>query len=152
MVSAAAERRLYKLLTASSPGSLVNSSNTEIAKRSAAPTSMPLLFGTSVGSIGSIIGIESAEEGQLLSDIERNLRRTVDRDALGGMHHQAYRSFKSEYRNEASAGFIDGGLVEQLLEMSDEQVQQTLAGNNEHEIISERQRVFDIVEELQRTH
>ena len=110
-----------------------------------------LIFGTSVGSIGMVFTL-SAGQSQLLSQVERNMRRVVQ--GVGNLRQADYRAFKTEYRTDPAAGFIDGSFVEELTNLSKEEVEMAMQGGSEHETITGTtvEEVIRLVEELQRMH
>ncbi|PAV57341.1 hypothetical protein WR25_13738 isoform B [Diploscapter pachys] len=78
------------------------------------PFNHPLLYGTSEGSIGLIVrlpdeyGLFFSQVEKLISNRQKNCMR-VD--------HAAYRQFSVNKQVEATRGFIDGDVVESILDM-----------------------------------
>ena len=68
---------------------------------------------------------------------------------MGGLDHDAWRSFRDERRSEASHNFIDGDLIEAFLDLAPDQAAAVVAamgpGYNLEDITRK-------VEELQRLH
>lgn len=110
-----------------------------------------LIFGTSVGSIG-VVHTLSADQSKLLSAVERNMRKVVS--AAGNLRQADFRAFKTEYSTAPAAGFVDGTFVEELTNLSKEDVELVIQGGSEHERITDAtaEDVVRLVEELQRMH
>jgi len=72
------------------------------------------LFSTVGGSIGVIASLPY-KDFEFFSKVEGEMRKVVK--GIGGLEHQAWRSFKSERRRAESCGFIDGDLVETFLDL-----------------------------------
>jgi DNA damage-binding protein 1 len=131
------------------PGSLVmnlpdisaDNKENEISERIVATH----IFGTVNGSIGVIAPLNKPQYN-LLYKLETALEATIP--SVGSLSHRQFRSFYSERRaDEASAGFIDGDLIELYLELSPT-VQAEVAAklNINHAELTKR------VEELSRIH
>ncbi|SCV68143.1 BQ2448_264 [Microbotryum intermedium] len=137
---------LGELITSFSSGALVHQFDDTLAGL-ATPR---LVFTTSAGSIGAILEID-AETSKVLSELERNMRRVMD--SIGGLRQEEWRAFRSECQIASSAGFIDGDFVERFLAVSTSQVEQIMAGGNEHERITmSSDDVMRIVEGVSRLH
>ena len=110
-----------------------------------------VVFCTSVGSIGTVTTL-SANTSSILSSVERNMRKVVP--SVGHLKQSDYRAFKTEYHTDPAVGFIDGAFVEELLELSSEDVDRVMAGGTEHEKIidASKEDVIRLIEELQRMH
>jgi len=95
-------------------GSLVMDSvvETELKTRH----SESLLYGTVTGSIGMILPIEE-ESFEFLSRVEKKMEQ--QKEGIGGLRHEKYRSFRSCRRIEESPkkNVIDGDLIESLLDL-----------------------------------
>lgn len=70
---------------------------------------------------------------------------------VGEFDHQSWRQFKDERRTEPASNFIDGDLVESLLDLPPEKAQEIVSavwpgGEFSYEEVSRR------IEELQRLH
>lgn len=76
--------------------------------------SQPIMFGTNQGSIGMVVQIDDKWKKFLIA-IEKAIAASVK----NCMHieHSTYRTFVFEKRFEAPSGFIDGDLVESILDM-----------------------------------
>lgn len=65
----------------------------------------------------------------------------------------SFRSFKSPYRTSPSLGFIDGTFIEELTNLSVQDMEAVMEGSNQHERIDKsKEDVIRVVEELQRMH
>eukprot|EP00656_Telonema_subtile_P013974 TRINITY_DN17105_c0_g1_i4.p1 TRINITY_DN17105_c0_g1~~TRINITY_DN17105_c0_g1_i4.p1 ORF type:complete len:314 (-),score=102.11 TRINITY_DN17105_c0_g1_i4:157-1098(-) len=103
-----------------------------------------MIFGTVQGSIGLIVSLPEAVF-QLLSKLQSNLVRTIK--GLGGLKHGQWRSFCSERRTHEARGFLDGDLIEKILDLPAEQVQEAVTGTG-----STVDEVLLLVDELSRLH
>ena len=94
----------------------------------------------------------SADQSKLLSQVERNMRRVIPN--VGNLRQADHRAFKTEYRTDPAAGFIDGSFIEELTNLSKEEIEMVMQGGSEHEIITDAstEDVIRLVEELQRMH
>jgi DNA damage-binding protein 1 len=68
---------------------------------------------------------------------------------VGGLEHAQWRAFSNERRTEEARGFIDGDLVEQLLDLPPERQAQVAAAMGEGVTLEE---LIRRVEELSRLH
>ncbi|KAK4702664.1 DNA damage-binding protein 1, partial [Phenoliferia sp. Uapishka_3] len=109
-----------------------------------------LVYATSAGSLGVIAELD-ASSAKTLIELERNLRQVVE--GVGGLEHEAWRSFKSERTVKPPAGFLDGNFVQLFASLPKEKIEQVLAGKSEHERISNSEsELTKTVEELGRLH
>lgn len=130
-----------------------------------------LLFATSAGSIGVVASL-SAEAGQVLSGVERNLRAVVQ--GVGGLAQEEcvgclrclslasealtlrgnrYRAYKSDKESQPFSGFVDGLFVEQFLDLSPEEQDRVIAGRSDPERLAlGREEVGRLLEEVARVH
>jgi len=85
----------------------------EEAKGGAAHKQGMILYGTVSGAIGSIISIDDKTYTFMLA-VQKAVLTCVP--SMGGLPHDKWRSFKNERRTCAQRNFIDGDVVESLLE------------------------------------
>lgn len=119
------------------------------------PYSTPILYGTSDGGLGIIVQL-SAPFFAFVHDLEvRIAAMTVN---CMRVDHAQYRSFETEKRNELPSGFIDGDLVESILDMSRDTIEGVVEGlkmpleagkEQENATVEE---VLKVVEDLARIH
>ena len=84
-----------------------DNSNYSIGKES-------VLFGTISGAVGVILCIDD-EAHRFFSAVERGVRSILG--ALGGLQHDEWRSFHTDRKSCPQKNFVDGDLVERLLDM-----------------------------------
>ncbi|VDN05556.1 unnamed protein product [Thelazia callipaeda] len=75
----------------------------------------PILYGTADGGIGTIVQLSPALHAFLL-DIQHRLAAVVSNCLR--ISHAQYRTFETEKRSEVANGFIDGDLIETILDMN----------------------------------
>ncbi|PWN51805.1 hypothetical protein IE53DRAFT_313283 [Violaceomyces palustris] len=73
-----------------------------------------IVFGTASGSIG-IIAHVPASSGRLLSKLERNMEDLMDRESIGGIKCQEWRTLRTDHRVQAPVGFLDGDLLQHFV-------------------------------------
>lgn len=80
-----------------------------------------VLYGTINGSIGVIASLPQ-EQFAVLAELQTVLESYVK--GVGGFDHQKWRSYDSPFSRSQiqSSGFLDGDLIEQVLELSAEDV------------------------------
>lgn len=89
------------------------------------PTQGCILYGTVSGAIGLVTQIPF-DFYEFLRTLEERLTHTIK--SVGKIDHSFYRSYSSEYKQEACEGFIDGDLVESFLDLNREKMAETIAG------------------------
>lgn len=72
------------------------------------------LFGTVEGTLGCILGLD-ARTAAFFSCIERAMTQVIR--PVGDFSHQQFRAFDAERRVHPAHGFVDGDLVESLLDL-----------------------------------
>jgi DNA damage-binding protein 1 len=125
------------------PGSLVMKlPDSEISK---IPT---MLFGTINGALGIVASL-SVEQYQCLEELQNVLRHHIK--GVGGLDHAEWRSFQTAFLREDTecTGYIDGDLLEQILDLSHQDQEEILGklGGGE-----KADRVMRLVEDLSRLH
>jgi hypothetical protein len=75
-----------------------------------------LLFGTVSGAIGTILTL-TEESFRFFSTLERALKTVMTGIGVGGLSHDDYRGFFNERRSHPQRNFIDGDLVERVLDL-----------------------------------
>jgi len=105
------------------------------------------LYGSISGAVGVIASI-GVEHYEMLAKVQVALTKVIS--GVGGLQHTEYRSFQTPFaRNTAaSQGFIDGDLIEQILDLPVEGREAVFAELN-GEI--DQDTVLQFVEELSRT-
>ncbi|VDM57392.1 unnamed protein product [Angiostrongylus costaricensis] len=88
------------------------------------PIEKPILFGTVDGTIGLIVQLPE-KYFKFFSDVEKGVARETDNCMR--IDHAVYRQFTSEKIVDKAVGFIDGDLVESLLDMPQETAAAALA-------------------------
>ena len=86
-----------------------------------------LLFGTVSGVIG-VLATLPREQFEFLSALQAALNKTVG--GVGGLSHDAWRSFQNEHRHRAkngAKGFVDGDLIESFLDLRPEKAREVAA-------------------------
>nr|CAD2144530.1 unnamed protein product [Meloidogyne enterolobii] len=74
----------------------------------------PIIYGAADGGLGAIVQIEP-HIYSLLMDLQKSIASKTHNCMR--VDHSSYRSFFSERRTEAASGFIDGDLIETVIEM-----------------------------------
>ncbi|KAL4542634.1 hypothetical protein Ndes2526B_g09435 [Nannochloris sp. 'desiccata'] len=105
------------------------------------------IYGSISGAVGVIASI-GAEHYEMLAKVQIALTKVIS--GVGGLEHKEYRSFQTPFSKNtaASQGFIDGDLVEQILDLPVEGREAVFA-ELKGEIDPET--VLQFVEELSRT-
>ena len=105
------------------------------------------LYGSISGAVGVIASI-GAEHYEMLSKVQVALSKVIK--GVGGLDHEEYRSFQTPFAKDTaeSHGFIDGDLIEQLLDLPVERRQAVFA---ELKGEVDQDTVLQFVEELSRT-
>ncbi|VDM75949.1 unnamed protein product [Strongylus vulgaris] len=89
------------------------------------PIEKPILFGTIDGTIGLIVQLPE-KYFKFFSEVEKGVARETDNCMR--IDHAVYRQFTSEKIVDKAVGFVDGDLVESLLDMPHETAAAALAG------------------------
>eukprot|EP00658_Telonema_sp_P-2_P017812 TRINITY_DN16947_c0_g1_i3.p1 TRINITY_DN16947_c0_g1~~TRINITY_DN16947_c0_g1_i3.p1 ORF type:complete len:699 (-),score=194.23 TRINITY_DN16947_c0_g1_i3:207-2303(-) len=135
-----AEFHLGQFVNKFREGSLV----LKVPDSTAACTYPSMIFGTVQGSIGLVVQLPESVFCTL-SKVQSNLTRMIK--GVGGLKHSQWRAFTSETRTHDARGFIDGDLVEQMLDLPAEMVQEAANGTN-----STPEELLFLVDELSRLH
>ena len=108
-----------------------------------------VLFGTINGTVGLIASL-SKEHFDVLIQLQEAMRKVVC--GVGGLSHQDFRSFQSPFSKVSvpSSGFVDGDLVEQLLDLKSQSVDAVFSEMNASQ--GDRENIIKLVEELSRLH
>jgi DNA damage-binding protein 1 len=125
------------------PGSLVMKlPDSDLSK---VPT---VLFGTINGVIGVIASLPE-KDYKALTRLQDALRKVVK--GVGGLDHNEWRSYPSPFSRSAndSTGFVDGDLIEQLLDLKDDTLDAVLSGMNDY---GPPETILRLVEDLSRLH
>jgi len=83
------------------------------------------IFGSVHGCVGALVPI-SQDLYNLLIEIQTNLAKTIK--SVGKIEHGFWRTFLAERKIEPAVGFIDGDLVEQLLDLPKDVLTQVAQG------------------------
>jgi DNA damage-binding protein 1 len=104
------------------------------------------LYGCISGAVGIVASI-GAEHYEMLSKVQVALSTVIQ--GVGGLDHKEFRSFQTPFaKNTAvSKGFIDGDLIEQLLDLPVERREAVFAELKD----CDQDTVMQFVEELSRT-
>eukprot|EP00898_Chlorokybus_atmophyticus_P002114 jgi/Chlat1/2903/Chrsp2S04662 len=103
-----------------------------------------LIFGTVNGVIGVIASL-SQEQYNFLSKVEQQMRQVVK--GVGGFSHEEWRSFSNERKVAEARNFLDGDLIESLLDLKrDRMLEVAAAVNVSLEELTKR------IEEMARLH
>nr|AVV64025.1 CPSF A subunit region family protein [Anisakis simplex] len=119
------------------------------------PFTSPILFGTSDGGLGVIVQL-SQPFYNFIHELETRIAG-VTKNCMR-IEHSHYRTFETEKRMEQSVGFVDGDLVESLLDMSRQSIEGLIDGlvmpvvNNQEQRDASAEEVLKIVEDLARIH
>lgn len=107
-----------------------------------------ILYGTINGAIGIIASLP-AEQYEVLSELQEVLRNHIM--GIGGLSHDDWRSFQSAFvrGDTSSKGFIDGDLLEQILDLDRVEQMRILKSLGGEEKVS---RALRLVEDLSRLH
>ncbi|CAI4228082.1 unnamed protein product [Auanema sp. JU1783] len=118
------------------------------------PVDKPILFGTSDGSIGLIVQIPS-EYFKFLGEVETAIaKKTVN---CIRVTHNVYRQFHAQRSVEKAFGFIDGDLVESVLEWPREKRMEAfkyikVPGKESLDQEQTTEEIIKIIEDLSRIH
>ncbi|EYB86908.1 hypothetical protein Y032_0271g887 [Ancylostoma ceylanicum] len=117
------------------------------------PIEKPILFGTIDGTIGLIVQLPE-KYFKFFSEVEKGVARETDNCMR--IDHAVYRQFTSEKIVDKAVGFVDGDLVESLLDMPHETAAAALAGIQRpdcaDEISSSPEELMKIIEDMSRIH
>lgn len=105
-----------------------------------------LLFGTINGVLGVMASLPRAQF-EFLDRLQRCLRTVVN--GVGGLSHEAWRTFSNDSGTRPARGFIDGDLIEQYLDLSRPSMEKVAAEMGSGVTADE---VYRVVEELSRLH
>lgn len=107
-----------------------------------------VLFGTINGVIGVIASLPE-RDFKILSRLQDELRKFVK--GVGGLDHSQWRSYSSPFLRTTndSVGFVDGDLVEQLLDLKEETLSAVLSGMKD---CGRPETILRLVEDLSRLH
>lgn len=92
---------------------------------SSTPTQGSVLFGTIHGAIGLVTQLPS-DFFNFLLEVQTRLTKVIK--SVGKISHSFWRSFYTERKTEAAAGFIDGDLIETFLDLNREKMQEVVQG------------------------
>ena len=108
-----------------------------------------VLYGAISGAIGVIASI-SAQHFEVLTRLQDAMRKVVK--GVGGFSHSEFRSFSSPFTRSSleSKGFVDGDLIEQVLDLKKESLDAVFAELKSTS--TEREATMRLVEELARLH
>ncbi|KAE9421008.1 hypothetical protein Angca_002193 [Angiostrongylus cantonensis] len=117
------------------------------------PIEKPILFGTVDGTIGLIVQLPE-KYFKFFSDVEKGVARETDNCMR--IDHAVYRQFTSEKIVDKAVGFIDGDLVESLLDMPQETAAAALADiqrpDGADDGSSAPEELIKIIEDISRIH
>lgn len=107
-----------------------------------------ILFATISGSIGVVASLPKREYEEL-SQLQDILRKHIK--GVGGFDHRFWRSFDSACPrpDTESKGFLDGDLLEQILDLSRTELDRISDGLGDKAMAA---RLFHLVEDLSRLH
>ncbi|VDL82485.1 unnamed protein product [Nippostrongylus brasiliensis] len=117
------------------------------------PIEKPILFGTTDGTIGLIVQLPE-NYFRFFSEVEKGVARETDNCMR--IDHALYRQFTSEKFVDKAVGFIDGDLVESLLDMPHDTAAAALAGiqrpDGMEDGSSSPEELIKIIEDISRIH
>ncbi|KAK6052443.1 CPSF A subunit region [Cooperia oncophora] len=117
------------------------------------PIEKPILYGTVDGTIGLIVQLPE-KYFRFFSDVEKGVAKETDNCMR--IEHAVYRQFTSEKLVDKAVGFIDGDLVESLLDMPRETAAAALAGiqrpDGAVEGSSSPEELIKFIEDISRIH
>jgi DNA damage-binding protein 1 len=90
-----------------------------------------ILFGTVSGSIGTILTL-TEESYRFYSTLERALKTVVTSVGVGGLSHDDFRSFYNERRTHPQRNFVDGDMVEKVLDLPRKTLEDVVRQFNEY--------------------
>lgn len=88
--------------------------STTRSKRPVVSVGSQTLFGTTEGTLGSILGLDGPTTA-FFSCLERAMQTIIK--PVGNFSHQKFRAFNAEQRHHPSHGFVDGDLIESFLDL-----------------------------------
>ncbi len=88
--------------------------STTRSKRPVVSIGSQTLFGTTEGTLGSILGLDGPTTA-FFSCLERAMQNVIK--PVGNFSHAKFRSFNAEQRHHPCHGFVDGDLVESFLDL-----------------------------------
>uniref|UniRef100_A0A915B6F3 DNA damage-binding protein 1 n=1 Tax=Parascaris univalens TaxID=6257 RepID=A0A915B6F3_PARUN len=115
----------------------------------------PILYGTSDGGLGVIVQL-TPQFYDFVHELETRIA-AVTKNCMR-IEHGQYRTFESDGRIEQSVGFIDGDLVEGLLDMSRDSVEKLIDGltlpaaAGQEQKVATIEEVLKVIEDLARIH
>jgi len=123
------------------------------AAEQSTPINSSILFGTVLGSIGLIAGIQK-DMFEFLIQVQKKLSTIVK--SVGKIDHAFWRSFHNDRKTEPSRGSIDGDLIECCLDLNRTQLKEVVNGLQIDEDGMKKDCTVDdlikIIEELSRIH
>ena len=84
-----------------------------------------MLFCTREGAIGMLLPLDR-EQFDFLDNVQMRMRQVVH--GVGGFSHESWRAFKTQNVVAPATGAIDGDLIEQFVDLSQEQKNLLVAG------------------------
>lgn len=107
-----------------------------------------VLFGSITGAIGIIAALPE-DDYKLLYEVQNLLCERIY--GVGGLNHSEWRSFETAFvrGNIGTTGYIDGDLLEQLLDLSNSEQMNILEALGDEEKVS---RCIRLIEDLARLH
>lgn len=106
------------------------------------------LFGTINGAIGVIAALPE-EHYKLLNEVQNVIRQRIH--GVGGLNHAEWRSFHTSFLrgDMGTTGYIDGDLLEQILDLSSSEQERILSVFGDQE---KANRCIRLIEDLSRLH
>ena len=108
-----------------------------------------LLFGTVDGAVGCILPI-SADEYAFFRSLEKALASVAP--AVGDLPHDEWRAFANERKQSPARGFVDGDLVETLVDLKGAQLERVVALMKEDGCECTAASLVERVEDMARSH
>ena len=115
----------------------------------AADAAPRLLFGTVDGAVGCILPI-SADEYAFFRSLEKALASVAP--AVGDLPHDEWRAFANERKQSPARGFVDGDLVETLVDLKGAQLERVVALMKEDGCECTAASLVERVEDMARSH
>lgn len=135
------------------PPSSDKENGTNDTSKNVSTTRPALMFGTVSGMIGVIVSL-TREDFAVLKCLQDAMTKVVH--GIGGLKHHHWRSFSNDYRKKpkVSTGFIDGDLVETLLdpEVSRRDVVAAMNEQTKGSVTYDEASVVALIEKLSRMH
>ena len=97
------------------------------SKRPVVSIGSQTLFGTTDGTLGSILGLDGPTTA-FFACLERSMQKSIK--PVGNFSHQRFRAFNSDQRQHPSHGFVDGDLVESFLDLDKATMQKVVKEMN----------------------